>query len=226
MVSCCCIGLRPQWVAWSSGQSQESSRVLMGPMRMSEWVCMVAPQGQSWKESSNLCSSGWCKWFNIHRCETTCNLELKSLEIKLNLYTLLGKEEICVEKICGLVVQRVDKRVEIKLPESYSRSSIPFQRNQIPTPKVANKRPYLKTIAENLHPYQSGIDVGLLIGCNCSSAIKTKRSSSWKGRRSLHSQNPSRMGNYWPNHFPARKTTRWRRQGTCHWSQNYVPWDR
>lgn len=54
------------------------------------------------------------------KCETMRDLGLKGPEIKLNLYTMLGKEEICVEKICGLVVQRVDKRVEIELPKLYS----------------------------------------------------------------------------------------------------------
>ena len=115
------------------------------------------------------------------KCETIRDLGLKGPEIKLNLYTMLGKEEICVEKICGLVVQRVDKRVEIELPKSYSRSSIPFRRNQIPTPEVANEWPHLKKIAEKLHPYQSGIDVGLLIGCNCPRAIKPREVILGKG---------------------------------------------
>lgn len=94
---------------------------------------------------------------------------------------MLGKEEICVEKICGLVVQRVDKRVEIELPKSYSRSSIPFRRNQIPTPQVANEWPHLMKIADKLYPYQSGTDVGLLIGCNCPRAIKPREIILGKG---------------------------------------------
>ena len=113
--------------------------------------------------------------------ETIRDLGLKGPEVKLNLYTMLGKEEIFVEKICGLVVQRVDKRVDIELPKSYSRSSIPFRRNQIPTPEVANEWPHLKKIAEKLHPYQSGIDVGLLIGCNCPRAIKPREVILGKG---------------------------------------------
>jgi len=113
------------------------------------------------------------------KCDTICDLGLKGPEIKLNLYTMLGKEEISVEKICGPVVQRIDKRVE--LPKSYSRSSIPFRRNQIPTPEVANEWPHLKRMTEKLHPYQSGIDVGLLIGCNCPRAIKPREVILGKG---------------------------------------------
>lgn len=51
---------------------------------------------------------------------------LKGFEIKLNLYTMFGKEEICVEKIFGLVVKRIDKRVEIELFKLYFRVSISF----------------------------------------------------------------------------------------------------
>ena len=39
------------------------------------------------------------------KSETLRDLGLKGPEVKLKLYTMLGKEEICVEKICGLVVQ-------------------------------------------------------------------------------------------------------------------------
>ena len=101
------------------------------------------------------------------KSETLRDLGLKGPEIKLNLFTVLGKEEISVEKISGLVVKRIDKRVEIELPKAYSRSRIPFRRNQIPRPEIANEWPHLKKIADKMHPYQSGVDVGLLIGCNC-----------------------------------------------------------
>lgn len=108
------------------------------------------------------------------KSETLRDLGLKGPEIKLNLYTMLGREEICIEKISGMVVKRIDKRVEIELPKSYSRTSIPFRRNQIPTPEVAKEWPHLTKIADKLHPYQSGTDVGILIGCNCPRAIKPR----------------------------------------------------
>ena len=115
------------------------------------------------------------------KSETLRDLGLKGPEIKLNLYTMLGKEEICVEKISGLVVKRIDKRVEIELPKLYSRASIPFRRNQIPTPEVAKEWPHLTKIADKLHPYQSGTDVGILIGCNCPRAIKPREVVLGKG---------------------------------------------
>ena len=88
------------------------------------------------------------------KSETLRDLGLKGPEVKLNLYTMLGREEICVEKVSGLVAKRMDKRVEIELPKLYSRASIPFRRNQIPTPEVAKKWPHLMNVASKLHPYK------------------------------------------------------------------------
>ena len=115
------------------------------------------------------------------KSETLRDLGLKGPEVKLNLYTMLGKEEIRVEKISGLIVKRLDKRVEIELPKLYSRESIPFRRNQIPIPEVAEKWPHLMNVANKLHPYQSGTDVGILIGCNCPRAIKPREVVLGKG---------------------------------------------
>ena len=109
------------------------------------------------------------------------NLGLNGPEIKLSLFTMLGREEISVEKMSGLVVQQMDKRVEIELPKTYSRSKIPSGRDQIPTAEVANKWPYLKKIADKLFPYQSNMEVGLLLGCNCPRAIKPKEVILGKG---------------------------------------------
>ena len=94
---------------------------------------------------------------------------------------MLGKEEISVEKITGLVVERMDKRVEIELPRTYSRARIPFRRDQIPRLEVANKWPHLQRIAEKMQPYRSDVDVGLLIGCNCPRAIKPREVILGKG---------------------------------------------
>lgn len=106
---------------------------------------------------------------------------LTGTEVKLNLFTMLGKEEITVEKTTGLVIKRIDKRVEIELPKTYSRARIPFRRNQIPRPEVANEWPHLTKIADKIHPYQDDVDVGILIGCNCPRAIKPREVILGKG---------------------------------------------
>ena len=51
------------------------------------------------------------------KSEVLKNLGLKGPEVKLNLSTMLGRQEI--EKISGLVVETIDERVEIELPKTY-----------------------------------------------------------------------------------------------------------
>jgi len=115
------------------------------------------------------------------KSQTLRDLGLCGPEIKLNLHTMLGKEEITVERMNDLVVKRVDKRVEVELPKTYSRTRIPHRKNQIPTPDVASKWPHLEKIVDKLYPYQSNTDVALLIGCNCPRAIKPREVILGKG---------------------------------------------
>ena len=53
------------------------------------------------------------------KSEVLKNLGLKGPEVKLNLSTMLGRQEIPVEKISGLAVETIDERVEIELPKTY-----------------------------------------------------------------------------------------------------------
>ena len=108
------------------------------------------------------------------KSEVLKNLGLKGPEVKLNLSTMLERQEIAVEKISFLVVERIDKRVEIELPKTYSRACIPFRRDQIPRKETANEWQHLQKIADKLYSYQSIMDIGLLLGCNCPRAIKPR----------------------------------------------------
>ena len=53
------------------------------------------------------------------KSEVLKNLGPKGPEVKLNLSTMLGRQEIPVEKISGLVVETIDERVKIELPKTY-----------------------------------------------------------------------------------------------------------
>ena len=108
------------------------------------------------------------------RTSTLQALGINGAEIKLNLYTMHGKAEIPVQRIDGLVVKRLDKRVEISLPKTYSRDYIPSKRDQIPRSETASLWPHLKKIEDKIPPYQNGVDVALLIGCNCPKALKPR----------------------------------------------------
>ena len=52
---------------------------------------------------------------------------------------MLGREVLEVERIDGLIVQRLDGHVQVELPKAYARESIPSRRDQIQTPEVADK---------------------------------------------------------------------------------------
>ena len=98
-----------------------------------------------------------------------------------------------VERIDGLIVQRLDGRIQVELPKAYARESIPSRRDQIPTPEVADKWPHLQKIRDKIPPYEKDAEIGLLTGCNCSKAIKLKGGYTWHQWRSLCSSHFVRM---------------------------------
>lgn len=97
------------------------------------------------------------------------------------LSTMLGSEEITIFRVDGLVVERIDLRVQVELPRTYSRDQMPSRRDQIPSPKVAPVWPHLQKIKDKIMPYQESLEIGLLIGCNCLKAIKPKEVILGKG---------------------------------------------
>ena len=85
---------------------------------------------------------------------------------------MLGRQRIAVERIDGLVVQRLDKRTEIELPKTYARETIPSRRDQIPRPEIVNSWPHLRKIPGKIPPYHEDVDISFLIGWNCPKAVK------------------------------------------------------
>ena len=71
-------------------------------------------------------------------------------------------------------MQRLDKRAQVELPKAYARQSIPSRRDQIPTPEIVEKWPHLHKPRDKIPPYEEGLEITLLIGCNCPKAIKPK----------------------------------------------------
>ena len=115
------------------------------------------------------------------RTSTLQALGVQGVDVKLNLHTMHGNTEIPAQRIKGLTVKRLDKRVEVVLPNAYSRDCIPSRRNQIPKPETANVWPHLKRIADKIPPYKEDMEVALLIGCNCPKAIKPREVILGKG---------------------------------------------
>ena len=99
-------------------------------------------------------------------------LQLSGPQVQLRLSTVLAEEVIECERIDGLTVQGLNEATSIRLPGAYSREDIPAKRGQIPRPETARNWPHLVPIAEQLMPYREDVEVGLLIGANCTRAIK------------------------------------------------------
>ena len=62
-------------------------------------------------------------------------LDASGPEVNLKLSTVLAEKVITNQRIKGLVVRGYNEELEIPLPKSYSRSSIPAKKSQIPNPK-------------------------------------------------------------------------------------------
>ena len=99
-------------------------------------------------------------------------LDVNGPEVELKFSTVLAEKAIKSKRIEGLVVRGYNEVAEIALPKSYSRSSKPAKRSQIPRPESALNWPHLKKVAAKIMPLNEDIEVGLLIGLNCSRAIK------------------------------------------------------
>ena len=99
-------------------------------------------------------------------------LDVSGPEVELKLSTVLAEKIVTSQRIEGLVVRGYSEDVEIPLPNSYSRSSIPAKQSQIPRPESALNCPHLRRISEKIMPLKEALEVGLLIGLNCPRAIK------------------------------------------------------
>ena len=104
--------------------------------------------------------------------KTLEELGVRGEKTQLSLTTMHAEGEIVDTcKIKGLVVRDYDRQVSIVLPRSFSRRVIPAHRSQIPRPESAKEWPNLEHIANQLMPYRDDIDIGLLIGLDCTRAL-------------------------------------------------------
>ena len=90
---------------------------------------------------------------------------------KLKVTTLLGKDvTVECQKASSLRVRGYTSTQVIDLPPTYTRDSIPLDREHIPTCETAKKWDHFKSITVEIPPLLD-IDIGLLIGYNCSNAL-------------------------------------------------------
>jgi len=77
-------------------------------------------------------------------------------------------------RISDVEVLDYKKEHVVKLPTFYTREKMPADSSQIATPEVARKWRHLQRIADELISYQEEAEVSILIGSNCTRAIRPR----------------------------------------------------
>ncbi|XP_056016958.1 uncharacterized protein LOC130053620 [Ostrea edulis] len=80
------------------------------------------------------------------------------------LFSCSGRSICSGRRACGFVIESIDGSYQINLPTVIECDDIPNNRQEIPTPEVANAYPHLSEIASELHPLDIDMEILLLIG--------------------------------------------------------------
>ena len=108
--------------------------------------------------------------------ESVCTeLAPATQQVKLKLSTMSGKGiSTDCQRATGLRVRGYTSSQFIDLPPAYTKDFIPFNKAQVPTCETAKQWNHLVSIAQEL-PSLLDIEVGLVIGHNCSHALIPRR---------------------------------------------------
>ena len=102
-------------------------------------------------------------------------LGVEGSDTDLTLTTIHGTRSVTTRAIEGLVVANVkDESAMLDLPRTFTRNIIPADRSEIPRPDVISRMSHLKNVSAKLSPYMEDVEVGLLIGLNCPSALRPR----------------------------------------------------
>ena len=99
-------------------------------------------------------------------------LEASATEATLNMQTMHGASIIQTKSVENLVVMDTNDRNKVELPKTFTRHDIPVSHSQIPKPELLNGISYLKPLADKLPAYKPSLEVGLLIGSSCPTALQ------------------------------------------------------
>ena len=91
---------------------------------------------------------------------------------ELKLTTMTSTSTIKCRKFDSLIIQGLRHCNNIKLPSTYSRTNIPANKSHIPTKQTAEKWHHLQYIKNEMLDLLN-CEIGLLIGYNCSNAMKS-----------------------------------------------------
>ena len=96
--------------------------------------------------------------------------DVEPQSVELTVSTMTGQNQsISSRKIAGFMVTGHNLKDSVSLPMLYSRPVIPHNRSHFPTREFCDKFKHLKKVSSKINLFPD-IDVGLLIGFNCSKA--------------------------------------------------------
>jgi hypothetical protein len=97
-------------------------------------------------------------------------IQSSSQPATLKIVTMTETTEERCQRHIDLRIRGMDSEEFVELPPTYTRTSIPMNRSQIPTPQVASAWPHLEQVARRIQPLQP-CGVGLLVGFDCPAAL-------------------------------------------------------
>ena len=102
--------------------------------------------------------------------QTLNSFPVESTEVELSVSTMTSLNQTVKSRKCsGFEIRGHNLSEKVQLPTLYSRSEIPNNRDHFPTPSFCRQFSHLDIIASKLQSF-ANIEVGLLIGFNCSKA--------------------------------------------------------
>ena len=138
---------------------------------------MVVPQGQFKQQDMCLCfalldnASGG----TFVKEDSLRKLGVEGIGSKLLITTIHGTQEIHTKAVDGLMACHFqENEVSLAIPRTYVRGQIPADREEILRPERAQGWPNLQEISKHIPAYMDSVEVGLLIGLNCPSAVRPR----------------------------------------------------
>jgi len=102
-------------------------------------------------------------------------LEIEGCDTNLTLTTMHGSQNLSTKAVEGLIAVNLnDESVCVDLPRTFTQKMIPADRSEIPRQDVVSKIPHLHDVSSKIHPYMEDVEVGLLVGLNCPSALRPR----------------------------------------------------
>ncbi|XP_048244699.1 uncharacterized protein LOC124119805 [Haliotis rufescens] len=90
----------------------------------------------------------------------------------LKLQTMNSVDFVKTSAVDDLVVSDLDDMQQVDLPRTFSKDVMPADHDHFPKPELLKQFSHLKTVSDKLPVHMPNLDIGLLIGSNCSLALQ------------------------------------------------------